>query len=361
MIYLDNNATTKMSKNAIKAMFDIAESAAYNPSSAHTLGREAKAKLEKSRKNFLDILHADSHKLIFTSSGTESNNLLISNFIDKQIFISSVEHPSIDELHHYYDNIFIIPVSKDGLIDLEYLESKLESEDIKLVSVIYANNETGIIQDIKKISDLAHKYNSYIHSDITQVIGKIDISISDLGLDFATFSSHKFHGPNGCGGLIYPDNFIPTAQIFGGGQELGFRSGTENLAAIIGAETALDEIEINDEIKNLRDYLENEILNISPDTIIIGKDVPRLPNTSMISMPDVDFNTQIIKFDLEDIAISSGSACSSARITESRILTQMNIDKEISRCCIRVSLSKDNTKKEIDRFISVWKKIYDNK
>jgi cysteine desulfurase len=355
MIYFDNNATTKLSKRSAEKMLEMWEFAS-NPSSSHSFGRKARVNVEKGRNKILQFLKTDKHKLVFTSSGTEANNLILSNFAGKKILISSIEHPSIYE-YSKYNNVDLLRVDHNGLINLDDLQSKLSENHYDLVSVIYANNETGVIQDIQEIARITHQFGAVIHSDISQAIGKFEFSIQDLCIDFATFSAHKFYGPVGCGGLLYKSDFHIKPQILGGGQEMGMRSGTENLAAIAGAAAAIDDIIFDDHTLKLRNYLENEITNFNPNAVIFGKEVARLPNTSMITMPNVDFNIQVMQFDLENIAISSGSACSSARITESRILSAMNIDKKIAKDAIRVSLGKENSKKEVDRFIEVWKKL----
>jgi cysteine desulfurase len=352
MIYFDNNATTKLSKNAFTKMLEVMQDHS-NPSSAHSLGRKARILVEKSRSKILDFLGTKKHKLVFTSSGTEANNLILSNFAKEKILISSVEHPSINSLVTNCVN-----VDTNGLLNLEELRKKLSSENYKLLSVIYANNETGVLQNIKEIAKIAHEFGCMLHSDLSQAIGKIPCDLEYLGIDFATFSAHKFHGPIGCGGLIYRSDFHIKPQIIGGGQEMGMRSGTENISAIVGASAALEDVIFDDYVKNLRDHLESEILKAAPDAIIFGKEANRLPNTSMISMPNVDFNIQVMQFDLEDIAISSGSACSSARITGSRILAAMNIEEKIAKTAIRISLSRENNMEEVGRFVEVWRMIY---
>ena len=357
MIYLDHNSTTKLSHRTIEHMLEVWQLAS-NPSSSHALGRKARAIIEKARNNILDFFQTKKHKLVFTSSGTEANNLILSNFANTKILISSIEHPSIYEHSKYNRNIDFVEVDINGLINLDDLRNKLKASKYSLISVIYANNETGVIQNTKEIAKIAHEFKIMIHTDLTQAVGKIPIDLEDLGVDFATFSAHKFHGPVGCGGLLYRSDFHIKPQIFGGGQEMGIRSGTENLAAIVGTSCAIEEVSFDDHIKNLRDDLEAQIVNFAPDAKIFGQKVNRLPNTSMISMPNVNFNIQIMQLDLANIATSSGSACSSARITNSRILKAMNVEDEIAECAIRVSLGRDNTKEEIDQFIAIWKKLY---
>jgi cysteine desulfurase len=403
MIYFDNNATTKLSENALAKMLEVMQEHS-NPSSAHSLGRKARILVEKSRSKILDFLRTKKHKLVFTCSGTEANNLILSNFAKEKVLISSVEHPSIyshcEEVKnrrttasslremslrgaigdaaisefleeskikhltkppgitsHSLAMTCIVNVDTNGRLNLAELREKLSSGNYKLLSVIYANNETGVLQNIKEIAKIAHEFGCMLHSDLSQAIGKIPCDLEDLGIDFATFSAHKFHGPIGCGGLIYRSDFHIKPQILGGGQEMGMRSGTENVPAIIGAAAALEEVVFDDYVKNLQDHLESEILKSAPDAVIFGKEANRLPNTSMISMPNVDFNIQVMQFDLEDIAISSGSACSSARITGSRILAAMNIDERIAKSAIRVSLSRENNMQEIERFVEVWRRL----
>jgi cysteine desulfurase len=339
----------------------------YNPSSIHAYGRQAKNIIEEARENILksfDLSRYDGYTLTFTSSGTEANNLVLNNFKDEQILISSIEHPSILEKKHYADNIIEIKVGSNGIVDLADLEISLKSLKGRkvLISVMFANNETGIIQPIKDIAVIARQYGAYIHSDMAQAIGKVNVDIKDLDLDFITISSHKFGGPIGAGALIRKEKIHLKADIIGGGQEKGVRSGTENIAAIAGfAEACKYTKEMAKSMENIvkfRDKMEREILNIDPEIKIIGQNTLKLPNTSLIIMPNVDSTIQLMNFDLAGIAVSSGSACSSGKVGSSHVLKAMKIPEKLAKCAIRVSLSYDQAEDDITYFIESWKNIY---
>jgi cysteine desulfurase len=225
-----------------------------------------------------------------------------------------------------------------------------------------ANNETGVIQPLQEIISLTKQYGAYTHSDMVQAIGKIDINLKALDLDFITISSHKFGGPIGIGALIYKEKIHLKPLIIGGGQEKGLRSGTENIFAIAGFAKACKYInkmiEGHKRTEILRDEMETNILNICSDAMIIGQQALRLPNTSLIIMPNVKSQTQLINFDLDSIAVSSGSACSSGKVGVSHVLNAMNIDNDLASCAIRVSMAYDQNKDEAESFIKSWERIH---
>jgi cysteine desulfurase len=361
LIYLDYNATTPLNIRVSEAMTKF-QSLPLNASSVHNFGRKAKSLIEQARLNIakvLGIIDTDNYKITFTSSGSEANNLIINSFKNSTIAISTTEHASIINPVKNYNYKFI-EVNKEGIIDLNQLENILiNNPDIKLISIIMANNETGVIQDIKSIADIVHKYGVLLHSDLIQAIGKISINIEELGIDIATISAHKFGGPTGAACLISKKNIQLIPQIFGGGQEQGARAGTENCLAIIGfGEAALmieDYLEKNIEVRKLRDYLEEQL---SSYAIVIGKGSNRLPNTSCLIMSNVSSETQVINFDLQGIYVSAGSACSSGKISISHVLTAYGYDNTLASCAIRISLGIDTTKQHIDSFIKCWLEIY---
>lgn len=364
MIYFDNNATTKIEPEVLQEMMRI--NCAFNPSSAHYAGREAKALIEKTRKALLSFLKIDSssHGVIFTASGTEANNLILNNYKNHKIFISATEHASLYHWKKYYpNNIFLVNVDEEGVIDLDHLRYLLDShsDDKILISVMAANNETGVVQPLDKIIAIAKKYKSiYLHSDAVQVIGKEEFSAN--GLDFITISAHKFGGPVGCGALVYNKSLHLEPQIIGGGQEFGFRSGTENVMAIVGMAKAIELLPTRlikkPEILKMRNYLEDTMLNIAPNRVIVfAKNSKRIANTSFFATIGLDYNIQLMKFDLSGIAVSTGSACSSGKISASHVLKAMLISEEITKSAIRVSLSHLNNYEEIDKFVNVWKSM----
>jgi cysteine desulfurase len=364
-IYLDHNATTDL-LNEVKESMITSLGISYNPSSVHSFGQRAKAAIENARSQILTALHAsrEKYRLIFTSSGTEANNLVMHNFIDSHLFVSAVEHASILKPAMSRQSVSIIKVDSNGLLDLSDLEHELAKSKAtnKLVSVMYANNETGAIQNIAQITRLAHRYNAIIHTDAVQAFGKIHINLADLGVDLITISSHKCGGPVGAAALIYKKAITLHAQILGGGQERGIRSGTENVVAIVGlgkiAELLLQIINKFEGIRKLRDLLEGSISSMVPEVIIFSKNVTRLPNTSCLTMPYISNDVQLINFDLTGFAVSAGAACSSGKIETSNVLLAMGVDKNVANTAIRVSLGISNTLEDINSFIAAWKSIY---
>lgn len=372
--YLDYNATSPMRPDAKAAILDVL-GPAYNASSAHSLGRKAKHLLENSRKTLADCVSigltgTPSAHVIFTSSGTEANNLALKAFDDVQIITMHTEHPSILQTAQSCAHPpSIINVDSNGIIKLDHLEHALKTCDSTkpiLVSAMMANNETGILQPMTDIIALAKSYKALVHSDAVQAFGKIPVDMTRLDIDMLTLSSHKIGGPQGCAALLIRKN-VPhpiTKQHHGGGQEFGFRSGTENVAAIHGfsiaarqAITSLDQE--SQRITRLRDQLEHDITSYASDAVIIGHMNDRLPNTSCICLPDVKSETQLIHFDLANIAVSTGSACSSGKVEASHVLAAMGHDKHITGCALRVSIGFDTKKEDINQFIIHWKKLYD--
>lgn len=364
MIYLDHNATTPVLPEVRDAMLEIL-SYPSNPSSIHAFGRNAKASMEKARQNvawmFGIDLRRDGYSLVFTGSGTESNNLVMSSIGSSlRTIVSAVEHPSILRHKDYNDNIDILDVDKNGIARLDLLEEWLKDNRGGLVSIMMANNETGVIQPIKEIARLVHQYDGLLHSDCVQAAGKIDVDLIDLDVDFISISGHKFGGSAGVGALIYKEKYSLMPLIIGGGQERGVRAGTENLAAIVGIGVASRYYhrKITPDGIALRDLFESRITEVCKDVVIFGSEVVRLHNTSMISMPDVPANQQLIAFDMEGIAVSSGSACSSGKVKASHVLKAMGAEDKLADCAIRVSLGIGNTKAEVDRLAEVWIKIW---
>ncbi|WPX96694.1 cysteine desulfurase family protein [Candidatus Bandiella euplotis] len=358
-IYFDHNATSPLHQRVKEAMIGLM-GLPLNPSSVHHYGREARKLLEESREKIRQVLGVNhTHNLVFTSSCTEANNLVLNNFPEYRKVCSAIEHPSVI-------NVIgegMIPVDTNGIIDLDYLKSYLESyQGTKFViSVMYANNEVGTIQPIKAIKEIALKHGCLLHCDITQAIGRIEADVG--GIDIMTFSSHKFGGPIGAGGLIYRKELKINPTILGGGQESRIRSGTQNLVAIHGMAVAFGLIkEIQEDykqIKKLRDTMERKLAIISDDVVILGLNADRLPNTSSLCMPKVSAETQLIHFDLNGISLSAGSACSSGKIDIPRIQLSMGLNEELAKTAIRVSLGPNNNIFEVDKFVNLWRELFD--
>lgn len=365
LIYFDHNSTTPPFIEAIDEVSRLIN-LPLNASSIHQFGQKAKGEIEEARFRLAKVLDLGArYKITFTSGATEANNFILKNFANADIFISSIEHPSILKHKDHY-NMQIIPVTSNGVIDLMILENMLATSknDLKLISVMAANNETGIIQPLREISQLAKKYGAFFHSDAVQSIGKMYFKIEDLDIDFISISAHKFGGIIGAGALISKEGFALNPMLLGGGQERSLRSGTENILAIVAMGVAA---EINfknyddkyNRLLSLRNMLEEKLLNDFPDLLIIGKDISdRLNNTSMIIMPGgVDANMALIAFNLKGIALSNGAACSSGSVKASNTLMAMGLKKSFINSAIRVSLSYRNSVEEINFFTKAFKEI----
>lgn len=383
MIYLDHNATTYTHPEVRELISDLSLEV-LNPSSVHSHGRRAKAIMEEARGDVAGMLGAplagnnyskdayedEDYNIVFTASGTEANNIVMNSCVSLgyEPFISPVEHSSVLDSSRFL-SVNILKVDSQGVIDLNYLEDVLKKSDAdkKLVSVMFANNETGVISPMKEIVSIARKYDAFIHSDIVQAPGKIHINLLDLDLDYATISAHKFGGMTGAGALIYKSDLPLEPMIFGGGQERRIRSGTEavlNIAAMGRAARIIsDKQEFSRRIEHmmhLRNYLENAIEEKLPNSSIIAKDAQRLPNTSLIMTPNKKSEMQLIALDLKGISVSSGSACSSGKLGQSNTLKAMQVKGYDNASVIRVSTSYNTTKDDIDGFIDAFVEINRN-
>jgi cysteine desulfurase len=276
------------------------------------------------------------------------------------IFISTVEHSSVYKAHVHPH---LIPVTTDGILDLNALEKALQNSTgkLNLVSVVWGNNETGILQPLQEIIDLAHGYGALVHTDAVQVIGKLPIHFKDLNLDLMTVSAHKFGGPQGVGALIVRPHVPLVAMLRGGGQEKNRRSGTENTLAIAGFAEALTHAPSLDHLSSWHRQMEATIaaeMQRHPDFKIIGRDVDRLPNITCLTMPGMLNDTQVMAFDLAGIAVSAGSACSSGTVKSSRILQNMGLNPAIAQTTIRVTSGWNTSQEELTQFTTTWLEIY---
>ncbi len=360
MIYMDNNATSLIDPQVLAAMNDIAKMP-LNASSLHAYGRKARALVEQARDGVAKLVNAKKHRVIFTSSGTESNNMALAGLDNYKILVSGIEHASVLKMGRQE---FSIPVTANGIIAIAALEGLLQQHagEKILVSVMLANNETGIVQPIKEIAQLVHQYGGVMHTDAVQCVGKIAVDITDLGVDMLTISAHKFGGPQGAAALIVANNVPLRPILVGGGQEYGYRAGTENIAAICGfgaaAKYAVENVSKMYKVAALRDKIEGEIKAFAPNCVIFGQDVLRLPNTSLIAMPGVASDTQLMHFDMAEIALSSGSACSSGKVETSHVLLAMGVNPALAQCALRISLGIDNTEQEAGQLILKWQELY---
>jgi len=360
-VYMDHNATSPIRPAARDAMLTALD-AGGNPSSVHSLGRKARRTVEDAREYVRALVGAPaSARVIFTSGGTEANALALMGCGRDKVFAARTEHPSVLKARTGFD---YIPVDANGLVDPFQLEEMFAGGgDDVVTSVMLANNETGVLQHIEGIQTIAHRYDALVHSDAVQAAGKVDVDFQGLGVDYLSLSAHKIGGPLGVGALIAAKDAPLLALQPGGGQEGALRGGTENVPAIAGFGAAAVEAkaDLSDmkRIKALRDDLEARIFARAPDATVIAAQAARLPNTSLLSMPGMSGETQVMAFDLAGICISAGSACASGAAKVSGALGAMGVPQEIAKSVVRVSLGSSTTQDDIESFISVWKDLYE--
>lgn len=362
--YLDWNATAPLRPEAMAAMAG-ALARCGNPSSVHRWGRRARAEVERARSAVAALVGMPAEAVVFVSGGTEANHLALLGTGRQRVLVSAVEHDSVLravlEAEH-------IPVDRDGIVRLDALADLLAADPRPaeprptLVSVMLANNETGVIQPVAEIAAMAHAHGALFHCDAAQAAGKIALELASLGADLVTISAHKLGGPPGIGALLVGGEIDIVPLLRGGGQERGRRAGTENLPGIAGfaaaAQAAAAEITVYDRVRTLRDALEAEIAAVMPDAVVLGTRVSRLPNTAAIAMPGTPAETQIIALDLDGVMVSAGAACSSGKVGPSHVLAAMEVGADIASSTIRVSLGWGTTESDIGRFLRSWMALY---
>lgn len=366
--YFDWNASAPLRAEAHAAMA-AALGVTGNASSVHAEGRAARRLLEEARVQVAALVGAESKNVTFTSGATEANGLALTPALEiggrkeprDRLFVSAIEHPSVRSGGRFPASaVEELPVDSDGRVDVAQLERCLLRAERPLVSVMLANNETGVIQPIAEIAAIVHAANGVLHVDAVQGAGRIDCIIGDLGADLLSVSSHKLGGPQGAGALIRrTDIHIADPLIRGGGQERSLRAGTENVAAIAGfgaACAAANASRQADAVRmaGLRDRLETGIKLATPQVVIFGAGAPRLPNTTLFAVPGVKAETAIISFDLNGIAVSSGAACSSGKVQASHVLAAMGVELVLARGAVRVSLGWSTTEHDVDSLIKAW-------
>jgi cysteine desulfurase len=359
-IYLDHNATSPLRPSAKAAMLAALEKTG-NASSIHAEGRITRAVIDEARENLALALGALPQMVIFTSGGTEANNLAIKGAPVERCIISAIEHPSVIEAARSLPTpIEWLPVDACGVVQLDQLDALLERSTLPtLISVMLVNNETGVIQPIRQIVELARHYNAIVHTDAVQALGKMPLNFGVLGCDLMTISAHKIGGPLGAGALIVRDRLDLRKQMQGGGQELRRRAGTENAPAIAGFAAAVGDGLID--MAHLRGMLESGLESLSADIQMFGRNADRVGNTSCFALAGLSAQTALIHLDLEGVAVSSGSACSSGKVARSHVLDAMGVAPEIAGAAIRVSLGWNSTIQEIEKFIGVWRRIVNRK
>ena len=373
-VYLDNNATTALDEKVLEAMLPYMGQITGNPSSLHRFGRLQKDAIEQARESVAQLLGARADQVIFTSGGTESNNLLLNGFsrqaciqgraeknIRGRVAISAIEHMSLLEpAQHLVSNVDIIPVDENGCINLQAVEQVI-TEQTSLISVMTANNETGVIQNLSPLIDMARERHCFFHSDASQAAGKIPLNFIESGLHAMTISAHKFYGPVGAGALVI-DKRLPIEKIqFGGTQEKNLRAGTENVPAIVGfgkaAELAKSDMQARSlHVRTLRDVLEHGLKKLSAVSIF-AQSADRLPNTVQFGVDGFDGETLLMQLDRKAIAVSSGSACTSGKTEPSHVLKAMKVPASLANSAVRVSFGKNNTMSDVEALLNALNDI----
>ncbi len=370
--YLDWNATAPLRPEAQRALQD-ALTLAGNPSSVHAEGRAARHLIEHAREEVAQLVGARPANVIFTSSGTEANALALTPAIETagekrprdRLFMSAIEHPSVRAGGRFpREAIEDVPVDMDGRLNLAALADALSRASRPLVSIMLANNETGVIEPVAEAAAIVHAAGGLLHVDAVQAVGRIPCDIGALGADLLTLSAHKIGGLKGAGALVRASDDIHFADplIRGGGQERGLRAGTENVAGIaaFGAAAVAARRQLVDEAAHmlaLRNLLEEGLRAISPRAVIFSAGAERLPNTTLFALEGVRAETAIIALDLEGVAVSSGAACSSGKVQPSHVLAAMGVSPALLRGAVRVSLGWTTTKVDVERFLNAWRKV----
>lgn len=372
-IYLDNSATTPLDPAVLEAMMPYLTSEFGNSSSIHTFGQKAKMAVDRARHQVAALLNATRpNEIVFTSGGTESNNLAIRGLFQantkhgNHIILSAIEHPAVEsvceDLQKRGSELTVLPVYENGIVRIEDVRNAIR-DDTLLITVMAANNEIGTLQPIAAIGQLVREIRLtgkkiWFHTDAVQAVGKVPINVEEIGCDLLSFSAHKINGPKGVGGLYIRRGVRLHPQNIGGRQERGTRAGTENVAGIVGlgfaAELAGSKLtELATRVRSIRDRIENGILEAIPDAITNGDRRERVPNIANISFRLVEGEALLIALDMQGIAVSTGSACSSGSLEPSPVIRALGYGDDLARGAIRFSLGRQNTADEIDKLLAV--------
>jgi cysteine desulfurase len=361
--YLDNNATTRVDARVVEAMLPYLSGPYGNASSLHRYGRAARDAVEAARAQVAALVNAQPQEVVWTSGGTEADNLAIKGAGGKgRVLYGATDHPAVMECAvSIGQGVEAIAVDAEGLIRWDLFEAQLKQAPVRVVSAMRANNETGVIQDVARAARLAHAAGALMHVDCVQALGKLPLDFTGLGCDLMSLSSHKIYGPKGAGALVVKNGTEVHAQHHGGAQERGLRGGTENIAAIVGfgaaAELAGRELEARvTHSLVLRERLEAGLRGI-PRLTIFGASAPRLSNTVQFALAGYDGEALLMQLDRKGMAVSSGSACASGNHEPSHVLLAMGYDRETALGAIRVSFGKENTEAEVDQFLAALKAV----
>ena len=363
-VYLDHNASTPLrpaARSAAVAALDVTG----NPSSVHAEGRRARAIIETAREQVAALVGAKPSEVVFTSGATEANNAVMAAGW-KAICVSAIEHDSVlAPARACGAKVIALPASTDGIVQLAEVADALvhaaQGGGRVLLSVMMANNETGVIQPVAEAAEFAKSLGIALHVDAVQGPGRVPVDFSTLGADTLTFSAHKLGGPRGVGALVVRDGVSLPSFIKGGGQERRRRGGTENVAGIAGFGAAAAEVKREHEamqrVAVLRDKLEAGVLAATPDAMIVGRNAPRIGNTSCIALPGKSAETLVIRMDMEGIAISAGAACMSGKVGANSVILAMGLGESIARAAVRISLAPETTERDVTAFLTGWEKV----
>tara|TARA_R110002073_G_scaffold210533_2_gene370991 strand:+ start:6912 stop:8069 length:1158 start_codon:yes stop_codon:yes gene_type:complete len=370
-VYFDHNATTRVDDAVLEAMLPYFQQEFGNPSSRHNFGTVARQAINQAREQVAAAVGVQPIQVIFTSGGSEANNLFIRGVADSlkplNIFISAIEHPCVlrptHELARRKNERWVmqkLAVNSLGQVNLDAANSAMAQQKPSIVSVMLANNETGVIQDVPSISEMARSHSAWMHTDAVQGLGKIPVDFTALKVHAMTLSAHKIYGPKGAAALIVDKRLLLKPLIYGGGHENGMRSGTENVPAIVGfgVACALAKSRTVDTAKHvslLRESLEQGLIDMG--AVIFGSGAARLPNTCYFSLPDIEGDTLVVRLDKVGFSVASGAACSSVNPGQSHVLEAMDIPPMLARCAVRVSLGSSNTLVQVEDFLKATRHI----
>jgi len=354
--YLDYNATAPVLPAVIDAVAQCLR-APGNASSIHRFGRAQRRRIEEARAALAQAINAQPAEIVFTSGGTEANALALRGSGRKRLIVSAIEHDSV--LRNGGDDAVRIPVDGNGVVDVAALDGLLaDGSEPALVGVMLANNETGVIQPLSEIVQLAHRHGALVLCDAVQALGKIPVDFAALGVDYLSLSAHKIGGLQGVGALVVRKGTPLAAQLLGGGQEASHRAGTENLPGIVAFGVAARQVDDHLSkagfVAGLRDQAERRIRDVAPVAQVFGEGAMRLPNTLCIEMPGVKAETQIVALDLAGVAVSAGAACSSGKLRPSAVLQAMGVDAGRAGNAIRISFGWDSDESDVERLIAGW-------
>ena len=374
LVYLDNAATTPVRPEVLEVMLPyLGKDAFGNPSSAHRFGRAARAGIEEAKRTIAEALGAEPGQVIFTSGGTEADNLAVIGAAlaarDQgrpfRVAVSAIEHKAVlaaaHAVRHLGGEEIILPVHASGMVDEGALTEAL-GRGVAAVSVMWVNNEVGVVQPVARLAARCREAGVCFHSDAVQAFGKLPVSLADVGCTLLTISGHKIGAPKGIGALLVHDRHAVEAIIHGGGQQFGIRPGTENVPGIVGlakaVELAADEqADLAPCVRSLRDELERRLLEVVPDAVINGWQAERAPHVCNVSIPGTDSEALLMHLDLAGIACSSGSACSTGAVEPSHVLTAMGVPRELGVAALRFSFGKDNTVEDVEAVVAALPKI----